>query len=177
NNYNGYSVNQIETMMMKYFTSYTVEEKTDEEDMLAWAPLIENEAAGVQETILVLPVPKDTSQLHKFMHKVEKTLKANILEVVGSWEEVRIRLTPLTPSSQALMLIHLAMMPEVEEVAEKISVKTSGLGFFGKAKPEPLQELLVTLSAAGQPSPTANYGNQRLETSEFQSQGVAAMVN
>ncbi len=174
---NCYSIHQIETMMMKHLVTCARLEEPGEEADDTWLPPADNGPCDIREVTLVMPPFDDTSQLQRFISRVEETLQADIQETGGSWRETRIKLLSRKPASLASMLIQIALMPEVEEVAEKEAGQAGRFAFSRNTGKVEQPELMVALSASAQPIPVRGPAYRYMDVPERQPQMAEAPVN
>ncbi len=166
----------IEAMMMKHLVSYAALKEPEEADQ-TWLTPADNGSCDISEVTLVIPSPDNISQLQKFLFSVKETLKADIHQTGGSWRETRIKLLPRTPASLSSMVLHIAMMPEVESVVEKEPGRNGKFSFSRNSGEAEKSELIITLSAGIDPIPVAEPAYQPVNVPEPKPQMAEAPVS
>lgn len=172
-----YHIHQIEAMMMKHLVTYAALKEPEEKVNDTWLPRATDGPGEISEVTLVIPSPDDVSLLQRFIFCVKETLKAEIQQTGGSWGETRIKLHSCRPASLASMVLQIAMMPEVEGVAEKEPVRTGKFSFSRNTRKVEQAELMVTLSVGVHPTPVAEPAYQFVNVPEPQPQMAEAPVS
>ena len=122
---------------------------------------------STEEITLVVSRAADIVCLNRFICRLEESVMANIVEVVGTMEHTCIKIRPHASTTHEAAVTRLTGMPEVSQVTEETEEETpTGWFFPGKPKQERGTKLYLSLNepgrqVSGKPEP------HRVEMSEI----------
>ncbi len=98
---------------------------------------LEESGGLIEEVDLIIPPPADTTQVLKFISRLEKAIGASIRQTIGSQGLGTNVTVLLQPAPLAILLHKLRSIPSVEEVEEEEEQPPPKRGLFKRFKAQP----------------------------------------